>query len=414
MAIRSEKIAYPPEALLRARSTSNKEFDFDPEGWIHWPAREDLSHEFMRLLAAAQEGGSTVSECWFTISRIDFADDCSWHREWTGTAEANQARAVAALAEGNIVTARSNWLRAMNYYQAAACTLDLSEEQQRASISAMRKCAADYLRYRELRGEIVAIPWLNNVTLQGYYLPARTTEKPGPAVICIGEPGHRKEEYLSKLARHAFERGISLFAVDVLGTETGAPHEAILDCRKLDSAIGHFMDYLSDRDDIDAERIAILGDGWASSFVARGITFDPRFAAAVCDGGLWDLHERSFLERRRARSGADGLQGMEASRIMRNIGCPILITVGERGWLKTERVAKLVDQLGTDRQDVTLKIFKSGETASAQGHMDNPTLANEFIFDWIAGRLAARVEIRQSHNLRSRPRLSGRLSPDAA
>lgn len=88
-----------------------------------------------------------------------------------------------------------------------------------------------------------------------------------------------------------------------------------------------------------------------------------------------------------ARSGADGLQGMEASRIVRNIGCPILITVGERGWLKTERVAKLVDQFRTDRRDITLKIFKSGETASAQGHMDNPTLANEFIFDWIAARL---------------------------
>ena len=386
MAIPSEKIVYPLEVLLRGRSGSNMEFDFDPAGWIHWPEREDLSLEFMRLLAAAQEGGSTVSECWSAVSRIDFADDFSWHREWTRTAEANHARAVSALAEGNIVTARSNWLRALNYYHAAAWPLDLSEELQRAAIAAMRKCAANYLRYREPRGEIVSIPWLNGMTLQGYYLPARATEEPAPAVICIGEPGHRKEEYLSKVARHASERGISLFAVDVLGAGNGAA-ETVLGCRNLESAIGHFMDYLSDRDDVDAERIAILGDGWASSFVARGIAFDSRFAAAVCDGGLWDLHERSFMERRMARSGADGLQGMEASRIVRNIGCPILITVGERGWLKTERVAKLVDQFRTDRRDITLKIFKSGETASAQGHMDNPTLANEFIFDWIAARL---------------------------
>jgi len=27
------------------------------------------------------------------------------------------------------------------------------------------------------------------------------------------------------------------------------------------------------------------------------------------------------------------------------------------------------------------------ETAASQGHADNPTLANEFIFDWIADRL---------------------------
>ena len=34
-----------------------------------------------------------------------------------------------------------------------------------------------------------------------------------------------------------------------------------------------------------------------------------------------------------------------------------------------------------------LKVFSSEETAAAQGHADNPTLANEYIFDWIASRL---------------------------
>jgi hypothetical protein len=38
-------------------------------------------------------------------------------------------------------------------------------------------------------------------------------------------------------------------------------------------------------------------------------------------------------------------------------------------------------------RDVTLKIFSCEETAAAQGHADNPTLANEFIFDWLAARL---------------------------
>ena len=76
-----------------------KRFDLNPEGWIHWPERADLSREFMRLLATAQDGGSTVSECWLTASRIDFADDDSWYQEWTVTADANNARAEAALAE---------------------------------------------------------------------------------------------------------------------------------------------------------------------------------------------------------------------------------------------------------------------------------------------------------------------------
>jgi hypothetical protein len=366
-------------------------FDLNPEGWIWWPEREDLSLEFMRLLAAAQEGGSAISECWLTARRVDFTDDESWYREWAKTADLNNERAVAALAGGNLVTARSNWLRAINYYQAAAYPFDLAPDKQQAAISAMRESAANYLRYRKPRGEVVSIPWLDEFPLQGYYLPARETGDPAPVVICIGEPGHRKEEFLSKLAGHAFERGISLLAVDVLGDGTIAQFENVATRHKFELAIESIMNYVVGRDDVDEGRIAILADGWNSSFVARAIAFDPRFAAAVCDGGIWDLHQQAFLKQ---RIGPVGMEAWipETNRILRNISCPLLITVGEQGWLKTDRVVELTRQLGADHRDVTLKVFERAETAAVQGHVDNPTLANEFIFDWIASRVGAVAE----------------------
>ena len=58
-------------------------------------------------------------ESWLN-GRIDPADDNSWYRAWTETAAVNQRRGDAALAAGNLGTARSNWLRAIGYYQAAA------------------------------------------------------------------------------------------------------------------------------------------------------------------------------------------------------------------------------------------------------------------------------------------------------
>ena len=119
----------------------------------------------------------------------------------------------------------------------------------------------------------------------------------------------------------------------------------------------------------------------------RGIGFDDRFAAAVCDGGIWDLHERAFLIDRDAELEAGAVRQLGLARVARNIQCPVLISTGERGWLKAERVRELYDHLRTDGRDVTLKIFTSGETAAAQGHADNPTLANEYIFDWMAARL---------------------------
>ena len=142
---------------------------------------------------------------------------------------------------------------------------------------------------------------------------------------------------------------------------------------------------LVERGDVDRRRIAIMADGCGSSFVARGIAFDDQFTAAVCDGGIWDLHERAFLMGRTLVQTEIIRQGF--SRVARNIKCPVLISAGERGWLKAERMREPFDLLKAEGRDVTLKIFTSAETAATQGHADNPTLANEYIFDWVATRL---------------------------
>jgi dienelactone hydrolase len=360
---------------------------FDPKGWTHWPENEDLSTELMRLLGAAQESGSTISECFLTASRIDPNDEDSWFAEWQKTAEASAERAERAVARGNFLTAQSNWLRATNYYNAALFPFDCTDQRWQAVLASMRACARRYLKHRKPTGTSVEIPWLDGYPLEGYLLPAPNASSEAPVIICIGEPGHRKEEYLYKFARYAADRGIALLAVDLLGSGSGAQFEKIVGCPELETAIGHVMDYLATRDDVDKSRIAILG-GSSGSFVARGIALDDRFAAAVCDGGIWDLHEREFFAKRIDSGDTDFLSaGLEFGRASRTIKCPVLITMGEHGWLEADHASELFGQIKSDQGDVTLKMFRAAETAASQDHIDNPTLANEFIFDWIADRL---------------------------
>jgi dienelactone hydrolase len=235
-------------------------------------------------------------------------------------------------------------------------------------------------------GEVVEIPWLEDHPLEGYFLPAAAAAGRTPVVVCIGDPGHRKEEYLFKLARYARERGMSLLAVDLFGSATCSEFEDIVGRRDLESAISHVMDYLTTREDVDQHRIALVGDGGGSSFVARGAAHDDRFAAVVCDGGLWDMHEQAFLMNRSLPDGPAGSGiGDVGSRL--KFHCPVLIPVGGQGWLKSSVVADLFDRLKAQHRDISLKIFDTSETAAAQSHDDNPTLANEFIFDWVADRL---------------------------
>jgi dienelactone hydrolase len=370
---------------------------FSPEGHVRWLDSDEFSSEFLKLLAAAQEGGAMVSECFLVASRIDPHDRAdSWHREWLRIADRNAERASAALDRGHRLTARSNWLRAINYYQASTFVLDSADARQQEAIEAMRSCARRFIEHSTPAGEVVEIPWLQDHSLEGYFLPASTASGRTPVVVCMGDPGHRKEEYLFKMSRYARERGMALLAVDLLGSRADAEFDQIAGRRDLESSVSHVMDYLTTRGDVDAGRIALVGDGAGSSFVARGVAFDNRFAAVACDGGLWDMHEQAFLMNRLSQDGAtirgtagDWIAGnsMEGGGPGLTFHCPVLVTVGGQGWLKGDVVTDLFERLRGRHRDISLKIFESPETAAAQGHHDNPTLANEFIFDWIADRL---------------------------
>lgn len=364
----------------------------DVSGWIFWPGRNDEQGvEFARLLASAQEGGATVAECVQTVSRITEGDEHSWHREWIRLADRVMECGERAFAAGNGVTAGRNWLRAINYYLASINLFSEEDPRCRAAIEAMRKCAEGYLCRGPVRGEIVSIPWLKDRALQAYLLLPPGRRGPSPVVICLGEPGHRKEEYLFKLARHAGERGLALLAVDLWGESSDDCLADVIGDPDVETVLERLLDHLLQRDDIDNSRAAALADAWGSSFVARCVAAEPRIAAAVCDGGLWDLRERSYLAARAAGGESDEAPDPFRSQVARNIECPLLITLGERGWLKVDDVGAFAGRLRSRGRDVTFRTFATVETAAEQGHADNPTLANEYIFDWLAARLGQRL-----------------------
>ena len=358
-----------------------------PDDWTLCPEREDISAEFTRLLAAAQEGGATIAECLMIARQLKRGDDQSWHRAWKKLAHTNRQRAEAAFADGHLASAQRNWLRAMNYYGAAAMPLDPADERRWVAVLAMQECARRYLAARSPAGEMVTVPWVDGHPLQGYFLPAPSASGRAPTVICIGEPGHRKEEFLFKLVPHARERGFSMLALDLFGDERDDYLDALLRRGDLESAIPAVMDYLETREDVDFARVGIIADGWGSSFVARAVIQEPRLAAAVCDGGLWDLHERAFFASRFAMSDLSIVPVPHSPLMASGANCPVLITLGEDGWLKADRARQLVRNSQLGSSGVKLKVFTAAETGAAQAHADNPSLANEYIFDWLESQL---------------------------
>lgn len=361
---------------------------------MQWPSNEDYSFQFMRLLGAAQEGGSTVSECLLAASGIDPACEESWFRQWKAAADLNKERGDIALSRGHIQTALSNWLRASNYYRTAQAFMSSFDPRQGAAQAQMFACSQLYLEYATPRGEIVEIEWAADQTLQGYFLPApgRSCRK-APVVICVGAPDQYKEDHLYRMPRYAHERGLSLLLVDLPGQGHLRVRDTAFGRYDIETTISNWVDYLCERDDVNPRKIVIFGDGLGASFATRGASFDDRFAAAVCDAGIWDLHERAFLANRLSGATAsqadfaDGIDKLCRSSIARNIKCPMLVALGEHDWLDAEHVIQCCEALVSGGQDVQLKIFSAAETAALHAQLDNPTIGSEFIFDWIADRL---------------------------
>src|SRR4029079_1391254 len=85
-------LAVPGEAELGGPKMPSAPPRYSDAGWLQWPDDEAYSFQFMRMLGAAQEGASTISESFFAARLITPGDDESWYEAWKSAADINRAR----------------------------------------------------------------------------------------------------------------------------------------------------------------------------------------------------------------------------------------------------------------------------------------------------------------------------------
>jgi dienelactone hydrolase len=360
-------------------------------GWMHWPENSDYSSQFLRVLCSAQGGGGTISECFFVAARITPGDDESWHCEWKAMADLNRERGDRAFAAGNIHSACSNWLRASNYYRTSEAFMKLDDERRELILRKMRACSRLFILHQDSPGEEIRIPCFEGGFVDAYFLPAPGAGHRAPVVICVGEAGHFKDEHLYMLTRQSRERGLSLLLVDLPG-QGAAPRTRTMVRYEVETAISCCVDYLTTRSDVDSQHIAIFGAGLGAALASRAAAADDRLAGAVCDGGLWDIHERMSTMQWMSAAGDSATMEENIRRALRtagttNIKCPVLVTVAGHDWFDARHAAELCRMLADAGVNVTLQAFCEDKTAAPYAQIDDPAIVNEFIFDWLSGCL---------------------------
>jgi len=377
-------LALPAEAKSSGPKMPSATPCYSGTGWLQWPEDEAYSFQFMRMLGAAQEGASTISECFLAARLITPDDDESWYEAWKSVADINRARGDEAHARGGLNAATGNWLRASNYYRCAMLFLDQKDPRYEFLSRSMRRCSRLFLEHICPKGEAVRIPYQHGGSLEGYFISASGARRLMPVVVCVGGSDLCKDELLCTMRRSAAGNGLSLLLVDL-------PDDEARD-ENIEVSAGRWVDYLLARSDIDPSRIALYGDGLGSSLATRIASRDHRFAAVVCDGGLWESQELVFATSRIGRDPAAAGERVRMAGGVRSatmLECPSLMTIGQHDYIAVEHAIDFHERCKRSGAPLDLKVFSTEETAASPGHIDNPTLAKEFVFDWLRRKLGS-------------------------
>jgi pimeloyl-ACP methyl ester carboxylesterase len=381
--------------------TSNSTPHYEPFGWHHWPEHPMMSYQFRRGLGETQEGGGAVSECFQAASRMIPGDLESWHAEWMRAADRNHKRGDAEEAAGHLRTAQNCWLRAADSYRQAEFWLPALDPRRLRTFELMETCSKNFLRYLNPPGEVVDVPYENGVPLCAYFVRAPFAIERQPVLICMGGLDSIKDEMWFMQAHGALQRGISVLMVDGPGQGGTLRRHKVPTRYDYEVPVGRCIDWLEKRPDIDASRIAVCGSSLGGYYAARAGSKEPRLAAAISHGAIWDIGERwknrgddhPLANHIKWVFGAESMaQAAEIARpfklagVLDDMRCPYLIIHGGHDVLGVEAVTTVYDYARSKGVDVTLRLTSAEETGADHCQHDNPTLGQELIIDWLADR----------------------------
>ena len=383
-------------AVLHARNPGPRGLD----AFEMWPEDRLWSFQLLRMLGQSSLGGAEFAEVHRAASRIRPGDAGGWYDSFTELASANEASARAAADQGHPITARQLFIKASNYHRAAGSFHDPASAPHISSIDARRRCFVEGTRQLDDLVDPIEIPYEGS-TLPGYWMRP-TGGGPRPTAIAFGGTDAVAEEMYLAIGRPLLDRGFAVLAVDGPG-QGEALRRGILMRHDWEVPVGACIDAIADDPACDPTRIVVVGQSLGGYLAARAAAREPRLAAAVVWGAMfeidpdsaatrtleellhfWQIYQRMFAISTRQEF-ADAVDPFDLTGVAHEISIPLLILHGESDRLiGIDHAIRLRDAVAST--DVHLEIFRAGEPGCTHCQIDAPWLAQNVICDWLETR----------------------------
>jgi pimeloyl-ACP methyl ester carboxylesterase len=321
-----------------------------------------------------------------TTATVERWDD--WIDAWAALGDRHAELAREAEAAGRAVTAGEAWLRASVAYHFGKFVWVLDEDRVRPvhqkSVDAM------YAGHRALGNAVERIEApLDGKAMVGNLRRPAGLDRP-PLVLLIPGLDSTKEELLS-MEEAFLKRGMATFALD--GPGQGESTYELPLRYDYEVAVTSALDVLAAREDLDMDRVGMVGQSMGGYFAPRAAVFEPRIRAVAGLSGaytridIWDslppVNRETFIYKTHSRDADEAREvalAMDLDGVLERLDRPALFATGTRDrlvpWQQTEMQAKAAPQ---------------GEFVLVEGgtHVlsNYPYLLRPLVSDWMAEKL---------------------------
>jgi pimeloyl-ACP methyl ester carboxylesterase len=247
----------------------------------------EFSFEFFRTIGYQASSGGEIGECMAVIEKIRDNDFRSWTSEWTAVADKTKQKAEDFKYDGEPISAGETFLRASNYYRAAGFFVSPTSLEHKRLWEESRGCFQKAIPFLSFRIEKLGIPFEGS-TIPGYFI--KSGDGIRPTLMAVSGFDGSGEELYHEIGVATAKYGWNCLIFEGPG-QGGALHlnPALKFRPDYERPVSAVVDYAISRDDVDPQRLALIGFSMGGYLAPRAAAHDSRIKACIANCLLVDM-----------------------------------------------------------------------------------------------------------------------------